>query len=87
MQHKEHLTKWSTDNLQLAAFLWSCNFKPQAVPASNPRKVDFQFEHSQELDDAITAFVDGSAKVNPVSFDLLRDQLHQMIREVQGGRR
>ena len=74
---------WGTDNLNLAAWLWHRGFLPRAVPTGNRAKVNFQFQPSTELDEAVVIYVQGNAQVNPASFDLIKDQLHRLIREAQ----
>ena len=82
-EDKKHPTEaFTTDNLNLAAWLWHNGFVPQAVPTANPRKVNFQFVSSAELDAAVVAFLRGEARVNPATYDLLKSQLHAQIRAV-----
>ncbi len=87
-QTKRSTEEFSTDNLNLAAWLWHNGFVPEAVPTTDPRKVNFRFVSSTELDTAVVAFLRGEARINPASYELLKGQLHQQIRTVlQGGRR
>ena len=74
--------EFSTDNLNLAAWLWHNGFIPEAVPTADPRKVNFRFVSSAELDEAVVAFLRGEARINPASYELLKSQLHQQIRAV-----
>ena len=83
---KRSAEEFSTDNLNLAAWLWHSGFAPEAVPTADPRKVNFRFDPSTELDTAVVAFLRGEARINPASYELLKSQLHQQIRNVlQGG--
>ena len=88
-QNNQHSTEeFSTDNLNLAAWLWHNGFVPEAGPTADPRKVNFRFVRSPELDTAVVAFLRGEARINPASYELLKSQLHQQIRTVlEGGRR
>ena len=85
-QNTRHSTnEFTTDNLNLAAWLWHNGFVPEVVPSIDPRKVDFRFDHSPELDAAVLAFLRGEARINPASFELLKSQLHRQIRQVLAG--
>ena len=81
-QTKRSTEEFSTDNLNLAAWLWHSGFVPEAVPSADPRKVNFRFDPSAELDTAVVAFLRGEARINPASYELLKSQLHQQIRTV-----
>ena len=74
--------EFTTDNLNLAAWLWHNSFVPEVVPSADHRKVDFRFDRSPELDAAVVAFLRGEALVNPASYELLKGQLHRQIRAV-----
>ena len=56
-------TEFSTDNLNLAAWLWHSGFLPEAVPTADPRKVNFRFVSSAELDEAVVVFLRGEARI------------------------
>ena len=79
---KRSTEEFSTDNLNLAAWLWHSGFGPEAVPSADPRKVNFRFDPSAELDTSVVAFLRGEARINPASYELLKSQLHQQIRTV-----
>ncbi len=80
-------TTWATDNLNLAAWLWHRGFPPRAVPTGKRDKVAFQFDQTTELDQAVSIYLQGNAQVNPATFDLIKDQIHQLIRQAQGRQR
>jgi hypothetical protein len=84
MNQDKQPQQFATQSLDLAAWLWTNGFTPEAVPSTDPRKVDFVFDSSPELDAAVVTFLKGEAKVNPASFELLKTQLHRKIRAVRG---
>lgn len=78
---------WTTDNLNLAAWLFHRGFPPKAVPTGKRDLVAFQFDQTTELDQAVSIYLQGNAQVNPATFDLIKDQIHQLIRQAQGRQR
>lgn len=75
-----------TDHLALAAFLASCGHAPKLVAMPNGR-VLFTFTSTPSLQAAVVAFNDGTAQVQPASYDAARIQLRRQMDALFGGGR
>jgi len=75
-----------TDHLALAAFLASRGHPP-TLSAARSGKVLFSFAQTRALSDEISAFSDGTAQVEPATYDAARIRLRRQMDAVTGGAR
>ena len=73
-----------TDHLALAAFLM-CVGHAAALVRSSSKKILFQFDQSEILEEDISAFGNGTAKVSPAAYDSARIRLRQKMDALKGG--
>ena len=86
LPHRSSPTIFVTDHLALASYLLSRGHEP-TLSASGSGKILFRFAPSQELGQAVDAFNDGDAAVEPTAYDAARVRLRRRMDALQGGAR
>lgn len=78
MKQQTHKT-FSTDSFQLASFLLAESCKLISLDRTNPRRVVFVFEESEEREKLTEAFLSHTAKIEPHKLYASQRDLKQMI--------
>ena len=83
---QEHPSHFVTDHLALASYLASQGHQPALQPTA-ARTVLFAFTRTADLDVAVDAFNNGSARVEPTAFNAARISLRKQMDTLRGGLR
>jgi hypothetical protein len=79
---------WSTDQLHLAATLWTAGHPPRVKRSpSESHRADYEFDATPELTRDVTAYFAGELKVAPAAYELAKTQLLRQTRMLTGGAR
>lgn len=84
--NSQSLPAFLTDHLALAAFLVSRSHPVTLVPSGSD-KILLRFAQAHQLSADAAAFSDGSAQVEPATYDAARITLRQKMDALKGGAR
>ena len=62
------INTFSTSDIALAAYIQTQGNNPVGVNRQNPKKVEFEFESSDFLDESVEDYFSGKALVEPKNF-------------------
>lgn len=80
----ENQNTFSTDSFQLASFLLTKSIRLQFLDKTNPKRVIFVFDESEERKLLTEEFLSHQAQVEPHMFFSAQKDLKQMIYQIEG---
>jgi len=64
---KENTKIKETSDIQLATYLHCIGFVFEGADKTNPHRVSFVFQEEEGIDEAVTLFLEGKARIEPQS--------------------
>ncbi len=81
MKTAEDLIHFSTDTTDLAAYLIAIGARAPVLDRNNPRRIYYIFELSEEQNDLIPKFRDGTGMVSALAMSQAKKMLMGMIKQ------